>query len=57
MKVFMLSDYMLGDVPLIAGQSAIVSDEDGAQIIAEGAGWPLPEDERGGFAVPMPGEE
>jgi hypothetical protein len=57
MKVFMLSDYTLGDVPLIAGQSAIVSDEDGAQIIAAGAGELRDENERGGFAVPMTAEE
>jgi hypothetical protein len=53
----MLSDYTLGDVPLIAGQSAIVSDEDGAQIIAAGAGELRDENERGGFAVPMTAEE
>jgi hypothetical protein len=53
----MLMDYLLGDAQLIAGQAAIVSDEDGAAIIAAGAGESLPEDERGGFSVPMPTEE
>jgi hypothetical protein len=56
MKIHLLSDYALGDVPLIAGQSAIVSDEDGAALIALGVAVALTEDERGGFSVPMPAE-
>jgi hypothetical protein len=57
MKIRILADYMFGDLPLFPGQMVIVSDEDGAQIIADGVGESLPEDERGGFAVPMPSEE
>jgi hypothetical protein len=48
---------MFGDLPLFPGQMVIVSDEEGAQIIADGAGELLPEDERGGFSVPMHSEE
>ena len=57
MKLRILADYMFGDLPLYPGQMVIVSDEEGAQIIADGAGESLPEDERGGFSVPMPSEE
>jgi hypothetical protein len=43
---------------LQAGQRAIVSDTDGASLIALGAATELTEDEHGGFAVPMqPGAE
>jgi len=54
MKIRLLADYALGDVPLLAGQMAIVSDEDGAAIIAAGAAEELAENTHGGFAVPMP---
>jgi hypothetical protein len=43
---------LYGEV-LQAGQLAIVSDADGAALIALGVAVALTEDERGGFAVPM----
>jgi hypothetical protein len=57
MKIRPLVDIVVGDDELIAGQDAIVSDDDGLALIALGAATALPEDERGGFAVPMPSPE
>jgi hypothetical protein len=54
MKVRIVADCFLGDVFLIAGQDAIVSDTDGAFLIDTGNAILLSEDDKGGFAVPMP---
>ncbi|MBV5336078.1 hypothetical protein JZU48_03575 [bacterium] len=53
MKVLISIDTALHGEPLQAGQRAIVSDTDGASLIALGEATELTEDERGGFAVPM----
>ncbi len=53
MKVLIALDTELYGEPLKAGQRAIVSDTDGASLIALGAATELMEDEHGGFAVPM----
>jgi|LakMenEpi03Aug12_release.lakeMendotaPanAssembly.Ray.scaffolds.fasta_scaffold6439523_1 hypothetical protein len=53
MKVLIAIDTNLHGEPLSAGQLAIVSDADGAALIALGVAVALTEDERGGFAVPM----
>lgn len=53
MKVLISIDTVLHGEPLQAGQRAIVSDTDGASLIALGAATELMEDEHGGFAVPM----
>ena len=53
MKVLISIDTTLHGEPLQAGQQAIVSDTDGASLIALGAATELTEDEHGGFAVPM----
>ena len=58
MKVSISIDTTLHGEPLQAGQRAIVSDTDGASLIALGEATELTEDEHGGFAVPMhPGAE
>lgn len=57
MKIRIVADVTLGDEELIAGQDAIVSDEDGQALITLGAATPLPENQHGGFAVPMPSGE
>jgi hypothetical protein len=53
MKILLLTDYMLGNIPLLAGQMAIVSDEDGAAAITAGAAEALAENTHGCFSVPM----
>jgi hypothetical protein len=53
MKVLIALDTELYGEVLQAGQLAIVSDADGAALIALGVAVALTEDERGGFAVPM----
>jgi hypothetical protein len=53
MKVLIALDTNLYGEVLQAGQLAIVSDADGAALIALGVAVALTEDERGGFAVPM----
>jgi hypothetical protein len=53
MKVLIALDTALYGEVLQAGQLAIVSDADGASLIALGAATELMEDEHGGFAVPM----
>jgi hypothetical protein len=53
MKVLIALDTALYGAVLQAGQLAIVSDADGASLIALGAATELMEDEHGGFAVPM----
>jgi hypothetical protein len=53
MKVLISLDTELYGEVLQAGQLAIVSDADGAALIALGVAVALTEDERGGFAVPM----
>ena len=54
MKVLMLIDADLRGAPLLAGQMAIMSDADGAALIAADAASALTEDQHGVFAVPMP---
>lgn len=53
MKVRLTQDTVINGVPLQAGESAIVDDVEGAELIALGVAVALTEDERGGFAVPM----
>jgi hypothetical protein len=53
MKVLIALDTALYGEVLQAGQLAIVSDADGAALIALGVAVALTEDARGGFAVPM----
>lgn len=53
MKVLIALDTELYGEMLKAGQLAIVSEADGAALIALGVATALTEDERGGFAVPM----
>jgi hypothetical protein len=53
MKVLISLDTELYGEVLKAGQLAIVSDSDGAALIALGVAVALTEGERGGFAVPM----
>jgi hypothetical protein len=53
MKIRLTQDVVVNGVPLQANESAIVSDADGAALIALGVAVALTEDERGGFAVPM----
>lgn len=57
MKIRLTQDAVVNGVPLQAGESAIVDDVEGALLIAAGAAVALPEDERGGFAVPMQTDE
>jgi hypothetical protein len=54
MKVLIVTDVMLGDEQLWAGQMAIVSQEDGDSLIVAGRAVQMDEDGKGGFAVPMP---
>jgi len=48
-----LADVVLYDVQLLVGQKAIVSDADGAALVAQSLASSLAEDAHGGFAVPM----
>ena len=57
MKVLISLDTELYGEVLKAGQLAIVSDSDGAALIALGVAVALTEDERGGFSVPMHTQE
>jgi hypothetical protein len=53
MKIELLADVVLYDVQLLVGQKAIVSDDDGASLVAQSLASSLAEDAHGGFAVPM----
>jgi hypothetical protein len=53
MKIKALFTIYIDGKMVLAGQSAIVDDVTGSNLIAEGMAVLLSEDERGGFAVPM----
>jgi hypothetical protein len=53
MKIKALLTIVVDGVLIQAGESAIVDDITGNELIALGHAIALPEDERGGFAVPM----
>ncbi len=53
MKIRALFTIYIDGKMVLAGQSAIVDDVTGNNLIAEGMAVLLSEDERGGFAVPM----
>lgn len=53
MKIRLTQNALVHGVPLQADDLAIVSDDEGAALIALGVAIALTEDERGGFAVPM----
>jgi hypothetical protein len=53
MKIKALFTIYIDGKMVLAGQSAIVDDVTGNNLIAEGMAVLLSEDERGGFAVPM----
>jgi hypothetical protein len=53
MKIRLTQNALVNGVPLQAGELAIVSDDEGAALIALDVAIALTEDERGGFAVPM----
>lgn len=52
-KVRLLAEREVAGELLEAGRSAIVSDDEGAALIAAGAAEALDEGSLGGFAVPM----
>lgn len=53
MKVRLIVQHEIAGEMLEAGQSVIVSDEEGAALVAAGMAEPLAEAALGGFAVPM----
>jgi hypothetical protein len=53
MKVRLLSEIIIGDDLLLAGQLLILSDAHGSELVSLGVAEIIDENERGGFAVPM----
>jgi hypothetical protein len=56
MKIQLKVDAEVRGSALSAGQRVIVIDEVGAQLVSDGTGLQLPEDDLGAFVVLMPAE-